>query len=152
MAGRRPTDAGILTIQMEMFVNFFFGEGKLSPAKAAKLAGYKNPEKMGPQLMARPSVVEEIERRMAQIANKTKVTPDMIEDLLYQEATNHDEDDSSPQARVASLHVLAKVKGMLDKGSGGPSTVVNVQINMGDEQKTITVNGVRADERQIEGD
>jgi hypothetical protein len=131
---------------MEMFVNHFFGEAKLNAEKAAALAGYKNPRKMATELLGRPAVVEEMERRLAQIASNTKVTPDMIEDLLYREATNHDEDDSSPQARVASLHVLAKVKGMLDKGSGQAPTTVNVNISIGGEDKTITVEGHRIDD------
>lgn len=134
LAGRRPTDDGVLTIQMEMFVSHYFGAAKLNAVSAAKMAGYSNPEKKSVELMGRPAVVAEVERRLSMIAKKTEITPDEIEALLVEEAKNHGEKDSSPTARVASLHLLAKMKGMLDKDSGKKGTTVVVNMNFGGDQ------------------
>jgi hypothetical protein len=133
LTGRRPTDDGVLTVQMEMFVNHYFGQAKLNSVTAARLAGYSNPEKKANELLSRPAVAAEIERRLNMIAVKTNITADQIEGLLYEEATNHTEKDSSPTARVAALGTLAKIKGLLDKKGDDRGTTVVVQMNFGGE-------------------
>ena len=141
LAGRRPNQFGVLTVQMEMFINYLFGPAKLDPVLAAQGAGYPNPGKKGPELMGRPAVVYEIERRLGIMAKEQRISPQEIQDLLIEEAKNHMPKDGSATARVASLKLLAQINGMLkDENNKTPQVIVN--LNLGQNQDIpVTIDG-----------
>lgn len=144
LAGRRLSEHGVLTIQMEMFINYLFGEARLNTAKAAAMAGYKDPRAMAEKLMNRPSVQYEIEKRLALMSKEAKISPQEVQELLIEEAKNHTPKDSSAAARVSALKILAQTSGLLkEEGTKRAQVVVNIQL--GDPNQTVTIDGEARD-------
>ena len=150
-AGKSVTKSGqMLTVMQLSFVNALFHPAVLlDPVKAAQMANFKSPKLAAARLMKHHLVRAELEIRMARLAIDASLTPDAVLSKLWEESNNHVEEDSSPNARVGALRILAQhfdLIGPKDKGGDKPQQV-NVNINLGDtpvkisgDDDTITID------------
>lgn len=128
------TEARNNTLQplMIVFLNHLF-ECNMDIATAAMRTGIKTSkarewvEKDGP-------VADKIIERLNEMSLAAKVTVEKVIEGLYEEATRlpaHDKDITvTHAARVSAWSILAKYKGMLDKGAGNRKQNVSVNINI----------------------
>lgn len=142
----------VLTLKEMMFVNQLFTmDCMMDPAKAAVRAGLK-PKYAKEQLMRKPNVRMEIEKRLARMQHSVQCSPDAVRDKMWEEANNHMAEDSSPTARVTALKTLMQMYNLIgpkDRGQENRSSITvdirigpGTQVSIGSDERNemITVN------------
>lgn len=150
---RVRTRAGtLLTLRQMEFIRQMFNPAHMFDSKkAAEASGYKNPSSASTRLMSNVAVRSELERRSALLQVDTTLTAEAVLNKLWDECNNHEQDDSSPMARVSGLKVLAQHFELIGKKDVGTNQMaVQVNINIGGDKKTVTIDGTSREVKEDE--
>lgn len=68
----------VMTGKQRAAVDFYFGAAKFNKAEAARLAGYKQANIVGPRIFQHPLVIQEVDRREAEARRKSGLTEQWV--------------------------------------------------------------------------
>jgi phage terminase small subunit len=129
--------AGDLTPRQSLFINYYILNG-FNATEAIKKCGYtgKNATLVGHQILRRPGIREEVERRCAAFAQAKMATREMLTAKIYEMIQELDYTNTYDRNfMLKAIEQIAKLQGLYQ-----PDSQVNIQTN---SDKEITINIVK---------